>query len=199
MKLWGNRGMKFEKMIIDADICIKIGGSAKYRYVETLFPEIAEKLYMHKIVYEEIMMPACAKEQVDELINKGILELIEGKDLNSIEKSIYNATFNSLASVMINPNKPRKNLGEVSSLAMAKTKSITYFGTDEKDLQVIIDEKLNNGIDNIYCIRIIDIIEMIRDEKLKGLTRKEAKALWRLSDKSTEQFNKIWPPKENNI
>ena len=110
-----------------------------------------------------------------------------------------NATFNSLASVMINPNKPRKNLGEVSSLAMAKTKSITYFGTDEKDLQVIIDEKLNNGIDNIYCIRIIDIIEMIRDEKLKGLTRKEAKALWRLSDKSTEQFNKIWPPKENNI
>jgi len=23
---------------------------------------------MHKIVYEEIMMPACAKEQVDELI-----------------------------------------------------------------------------------------------------------------------------------
>ncbi len=199
MKLWGNRGMKFEKMIIDADICIKIGGSAKYRYLETLFPEIAEKLYMHKIVYEEIMMPACAKEQVDELINKGILELIEGEDLNSIERSIYDSTYNILASAMINPNKPRKNLGEVSSLAMAKTKSITYFGTDEKDLQVIIDEKLNSGIDNIYCIRIIDIIEMIRDEKLKGLTRKEAKALWRLSDKSTEQFNKIWPPKENNI
>ena len=63
MKLWGNRGMKFEKMIIDADICIKIGGSAKYRYLETLFPEIAEKLYMHKIVYEEIMMPACATMQ----------------------------------------------------------------------------------------------------------------------------------------
>lgn len=34
-------------------------------------------------------------------------------------------------------------IGEVSSLAMAKTKSITYFGTDEKDLQSIIDEKLN--------------------------------------------------------
>ena len=186
--------MKLKQMIIDADICIKLGSSSKYRYVENLFPAIAGKIYMHKVVYDEIMVPAYAKEQVDTLIQKGILEIIDEEQLSDIERSIYNATYKILGSVMINPNKPRKNRGEVSSLAMAKTKSITYFGTDEKDLQTIIDEKLNSGIDNIYCIRIIDIIRRIRDGKIEGLKRKEAKVLWRLSGKSTEWFDKdIWP------
>lgn len=186
--------MKLEKIIIDADICIKMGGSTKYRYLEILLPIIAENIYMHKVVYDEIMMPTSAKEQVDILIQKGKLELIDEEQLGKIERIIYDATFKSLANVMINPNKSKKNAGEVSSLAMAKTKSIMYFGTDEKDLQTIIDEKLNIGIDNIYCIRIIDIIKMIRDGKLEGLKRKEAKALWRLAGKSTEWFDKdIWP------
>ncbi|GAA3650123.1 hypothetical protein [Asaccharospora irregularis] len=186
--------MKLKQMIIDVDICIKIGASSKYRYIEKLFPSIAEKIYIHKSVYDEIMMPASAKEQVDTLIKCGALELIDEYRLGSIEKKVYDAAFESLASVMINPNKPKKNAGEVSSLAMAKAKSITYFGTDEKDLQTIIDEKLNTGIDNIYCIRIVDIIEMVRDGKLEGLIRKEAKALWKLSGKSTEWFDKeIWP------
>ena len=179
--------MKFKNMILDADICIKIGGSPKYRFLETLFPMIADKIFMHKIVYDEILSPACAKEQVDSLIKNGILELIDEEQLGYIEKVIYNLTYASLANVMINK-------GEVCSLAMAKTKSITYFGTDEVDLQPIIDEKLNSGIDDIYCIRIIDMIYMIRDGELSGLKRKEAKALWRLAGKSTEWFdNKIWP------
>lgn len=64
----------------------------------------------------------------------------------------------------------------------------------KKDLQPIIDEKLNSGIDNISCIRIIDIIEMIRDGKIECLKRKEVKALWRLAGKPTERFDKdIWP------
>lgn len=140
------------------------------------------------------MMPASAKEQVDALIQDGVLELIDEYQLDSIERKINDATFASLASVMINPKKPKKNAGEVSFLAMAKAKSITYFGTDEKDLQTIIDEKLNTGIDNIYCIRIIDIIKMFRDGKIEGLNRKETKALWKLSGKPTEWFDKeIWP------
>jgi len=95
-------------------------------------------------------MPACVKEQVDTLIQNGILELIGEEQLSDIERSIYDATFASLASVMLNPNKPRKNVGEISTLAMAKTKSITYFGMDEKDLQAIIDEKLNSYYKKIY-------------------------------------------------
>lgn len=123
--------MKLKQIIVDADICIKIGGSPKYRYLEILLPSIAEKVFMHKVVYDEIIMPACDKEQVNVLIEKYILELIDEEHLSDIERSIYDATYASLASVMINPNKPKKNIGEVSSLAMAKTKSIKYFGTDE--------------------------------------------------------------------
>ncbi len=186
--------MKFKNIIIDADICIKIGASSKYRFLETLFPVIAEKIYMHKVVYDEIIIPASSKEQVNQLIKSGNLELIDKEQLNDVERIFYDATFESLAKVMINPNNYKKNAGEVASLAMAKTKSIHYFGTDEKDLQVIIDEKLNTGMDNIYCVRIVDIVEMVRDGKLEGLKRKEAKSLWRLSGKSAEQFDKkVWP------
>ena len=39
--------MKFKNIIIDADICIKIGGSPKYRFLEILF-SYADKIYMHK-------------------------------------------------------------------------------------------------------------------------------------------------------
>lgn len=186
--------MKFNSIILDADICIKLGGSQKYRFLEILIPLMTEKGYMHKIVYDEIMIPACAKEQVNSLIRNEIIELIDEEQLNDIEKNIYKATYTSLASVMINPNRPKKNRGEVCSLAMGKTKSIVYFGTDEKDLQIIIDEKLNSGMNDIHCIRIIDIIHMIRDGKLLGLKRKEAKVLWKLAGKSTERFdNEIWP------
>lgn len=100
--------MKFNSIILDADICIKLGGSPKYRFLEILIPLIAEKVYMHKEVYDEIMMPACAKEQVNLLIQNGTIQLIDEEQLSDIEKSIYEGTYNSLASVMINPNKPKK-------------------------------------------------------------------------------------------
>ncbi len=186
--------MKLKHMIVDADICIKIGGNQKYRFLEKLFPIIAEKIYMHKVVYDEIMIPACAKEQVDVLIKIGSLEVVSDDDLDTVEKYIYDGVFESLASVMINPKQPNKNRGEVASIAMAKTKSIAYFATDEKDLQTIIDQRINTGMNDLKCIRIIDIIELIRDGEIQGLKRKEAKALWRLAGKSKDLFdNVIWP------
>ena len=60
------------------------------------------------IIDAEIMIPACAKEQIDTLIQKGTLELIDEERLSGIERSIYDATFASLASVMINPNKLKR-------------------------------------------------------------------------------------------
>lgn len=185
--------MKFDAIIVDADICIKIGNSEKYRYLEKLFPIIADKVYIHTIVYNEILSPKCAKEQIDKLISDGIAEVLDESKLDDIEKLIYEATFLSLSSVMINPERPNKNRGEVASISMAKTKSIAYFATDEKELQTIIDEVLNTGMNDLSCLRIVDIIEMIRDGKLEGLKRKEAKVLWRLAGKSTESFDKnIW-------
>lgn len=152
---------------------------------------------MHQIVYDEIKLPKSAKEQVDTLIEDGKLEVVNDTKLRSLDKNVYDATFTSLASVMIKPNRPKKNRGEVASIAMAKTKSIAYFATDEKDLQPIIDEKINTGLDNLQCIRIIDIIKLIRDGEIQGFKRKEAKVMWRLAGKPTEWFDEdIWSIEE---
>lgn len=186
--------MRLQQMIVDADICIKIGTSARYRFLENLFPQIAERIYIHRIVYDEVLDPACAKEQINKLITEGIMEIVDENSLSPFERQIYNEIFDTLASKMINPKKPKKNKGEVSSLAWAKIKSIPYFATDEKNLQPIIDTLLNTGIDNILCLRIEEIIKLIKENNLEGLKRKEAKTLWRISGKSTNDFDKyIWP------
>lgn len=186
--------MKLKGIIIDADFCIKIGASPKYRYLEKVLLELAEKVYIDKVVYEEVLYPACAKEQLDTLKDQGFLVLLEEGKLNPADKAVYQGTYQKLAAVMIDPRKPRKNQGELSSLAMAKVKQIPYFATDEKDLQPIIDAILNTGIDDITCVRIVDIIEKIKTGEIENFTRKEAKVLWRLSGKSKEIFDSIiWP------
>lgn len=186
--------MKLSGIIVDADFCIKIGASPKYRYLERVLTELAEKIYIHKRVYDEIIVPICAKEQINVLKEQGILEIIDECDLTPLEKGIYKGTYQALVKVMINPNKPRKNQGETCSLALAKTRSIPYFATDEMDLQPIIDRILNTGMDDIICIRIEDVIEKIKKGEITGFKRKEAKVLWRLAGKSTDFFDKhIWP------
>lgn len=186
--------MKLKGIIVDADFCIKVGASPKYRYLEKVLTELAEKVYVHKTVYDEILFPACAKEQVDSLKRQGILELLDENDLNFDEKNVYQGAYGKLADVMIDPERPKKNRGETCSLAMAKTKSIPYFATDEKDLQPIIDRISNTGLDNIFCVRIEDVIRKIKSGEVEGFKRKEAKVLWRLAGKSTDVFdNDVWP------
>lgn len=186
--------MKLKGIIVDADFCIKVGASPKYRYLEKVLTELAEKVYIHKIVYDEIIIPACAKEQIITLSKQGVLEIVDESSLKPLEKIVYQGVYQSLANVMINPKRPKKNRGETCSLAMAKTKSIPYFATDEKDLQPIIDKILNTGIgDNIYCVRIEDVIRRIKSGELGGFKRKEAKVLWRLAGKRTDVFDRdIW-------
>lgn len=186
--------MKLKGIIVDADFCIKVGASPKYRYLEIILPELAEKVFIHKNVYDEIMVPACAKEQIDSLINQGRLQILDENSLEPLEKVVYQGTYQSLATVMINPKRPKKNQGETSSLAMAKTKSIPYFATDEMELQPIIDKILNTGLDNaITCLRIEDVILKIKSGELEGFKRKEAKVLWRLAGKRTDIFDQdIW-------
>lgn len=186
--------MRLQGVIADADFCIKIGASPKYQYLEKVLQELAENVYIHKRVYDEIRYPACAKEQIDALIEQGMVEIIEESCLNKLEQKVYRSIYRSLTNVMINPRRPRKNQGEVCSLAMAKTKSIPYFATDEKDLQPIVDKILNTGIDDVVCIRIEDIIYRIQSGELAGFKRKEAKVLWRLAGKEIKVFDeRIWP------
>lgn len=127
--------MKLEGIIVDADFCIKVGASPKYCYLEIVLMELADKVYIHKTVYDEILVPACAK-----------------------------------------------------------TKSIPYFATDERDLQPIIDKILNTGLDDIMCVRIEDVIRRIKSGELGDFKRKDAKALWVLTGKNKDIFDRdIWP------
>ena len=93
---------------------------------------------------------------------------------------------------MIDPHRPNKNKGETCSLAYAKAKSIPVFATDEMNLQPIIDSQLNTGMDDITCIRIVDIIKKAYNGEL-AIPRKVCKALWLVAGKKKETFDKeIW-------
>ena len=184
-----------ERLIVDADACIKLGGSEKYHFLYQLIPLLTKKAYIHKYVYDyEILTPASVKTQLNKLVSEGILEIIDESGLSLFERTIFDAVYRNLARVTINANNPNKNRGEVSSLAIAKTLSIPVFFTDERDLQPIIDRVLNSGLDDIICIRIVDVIEKIKRGEIEGFGRKQAKVLWAISEKDTGLFDKkIWP------
>lgn len=100
---------------------------------------------------------------------------------------------------MIDPRKPSKNKGEACSLAYAKATGIPIFATDEAHLQPIIDSQLNTGINDISCLRIRNVVELIRDGQI-NLPRKYAKALWRIAYNNEDVHNankifdeQIWP------
>lgn len=182
-----------EKMIVDADLCIKLGGSNKYRYLHDILPLVAKKIYMHMHVHGEVMMPSSAVNQLKELVSEGKIELVNEKDLEKKDQMIYNAAYKNLEKVMIDPRSPNKNKGEVCSLAYAKATGIPVFATDEKNLQPIIDSQLNTGMDDITCIRIVDIIEKAHGGEVE-ISRKLCKALWVISGKKKEVFDQeIWP------
>lgn len=186
-----------DKMIIDADLCIKLGGHEKYSFLYDVLPLISDKIYMHTHAYGEVLMPSSAVRQLGRLIEDDKVVLVNESKLNGMERAVYDATYKNLEKVMINPKKPNKNKGEVCSLAYAKATGIPVFATDEMNLQPIIDTQLNTGIDDITCIRIVDIIIKARDGEV-DVPRKVAKALWLIAGKKKEIFDsEIWPVKVN--
>lgn len=182
-----------DKMIVDADLCIKLGCSNKYRYLFDILPLVSKKIYMHTHAYGEVIMPLSAVNQLRDLISEGKVELVNESGLDSQDRAIFDATYRKLERVMIDPHRPNKNKGEVCSLAYAKVKSIPVFATDEMNLQPIVDSQLNTGIDDITCIRIVDIIEKAHNGEIE-IPRKICKALWLVAGKKKESFDKeIWP------
>lgn len=177
-----------EKMIVDVDLCIKLGGNNKYRYLHDILPLVAKKIYMHTHVYGEVMMPPSAVNQLRELVSEGKVELVSENNLEKKDRVIYDAAYKNLEKVMIDPRSPNKNKGEVCSLAYAKATGIPVFATDEKNLQPIIDSQLNTGMDDITCIRIVDIIEKAHGGEVE-ISRKLCKALWVISGKKKEIFD----------
>lgn len=182
-----------DKMIVDADLCIKLGSSSTYRFLYDILPLIADRIYMHSYAQSEVMMPQSAVEQLNELISESKIIIVNENHLKPADRMIYSNTYKMLADLMIDPARPTKNKGEVSSLAYAKTVSLPVFATDEMNLQPIIDKKLNTGIDDIHCLRISDIIGMAHNGEL-NLPRKICKALWVIAGKNKRIFDRdIWP------
>lgn len=181
------------RMIIDADICIKLGGSEKYHFLEQIIPLLADEVYMHSHAFSEVMMPSSATKQLKSLVEQKKITIVNETVLSPQERAIYDMSFAKLEQVMINPRCSNKNRGEVCSLAYAKAKGIPVFATDEMDLQTIIDAQLNSGIEDIRCLRIADIVKMAHEGSI-FLKRSEAKALWVISGKGKDLFDKsIWP------
>lgn len=181
-----------EKMMIDADICIKLGQSEKYQFLKDVLPLVAKEIYIHSQANNEVMQPKSARQQLDGLINANKVKVVNETDLIPKERAVYDMAFNTLAEVMLNPSRPNKNLGETSSLAYAKVKGIPIFATDEYDLQQIIDAVLNTGIADIHCLRITDIVEMAHNGEI-DLPRKMAKVLWAIAGKNKADFdNHVW-------
>lgn len=185
-----------DKMIVDADICIKLGGSSKYKYLYEILPLMSEQIYMHTYAHIEVMMPSSAVDQLKNLLLDGKVTLVNESSLGSVDRAVYDAAYKQLERVMINPKRPNKNKGEVCSLAYAKAAGIPVFATDEMNLQPIIDKQLNTGINDIICIRIVDIIKKVRNGEI-DLPRKVCKALWLITGKKKELFDReIWPLSE---
>ncbi len=183
-----------EKVILDADICVKLGGSGKYRMLYELVPLLAKNAYIHKTTYDEIMYPPEAKAQIAQLVAENKVTVVSEDELDKNDRKVYDMTYNKLYSVMKDPTRPKKNVGEVCALAFAKTKSIPLFATDERYLQPIIDKQLNTDIDgvHIHCLRIQDIIEQAK-EGIIAISRKQAKLIWAISKKDKDHFEILWP------
>lgn len=185
-----------DRMIVDADFCVKLGGSEKYPFLAEVLPLIASEVFMHSHAFGEVLYPASAKRQLAELIRSGKVKVVDQSILSPLDRAVYDMAYAALERIMINPKKPNKNKGEVCSLAYAKATGIPIFATDESSLQPIIDTQLNTGIDDITCLRIRDVVAMIRDGEI-DLSRKYAKALWRIAynkQNANEIFDqKIWP------
>lgn len=52
-----------DKIIIDADLCIKLGGHKKYTFLYDILPLVADKIYMHTHAHGEVLMPSSAVQQ----------------------------------------------------------------------------------------------------------------------------------------
>jgi hypothetical protein len=173
---------KLDKVILDADICFKLGRFTNNNFIEKIIPHIANEVYIHEYVYDrELLTPNTGKSQVKELVKSKNVVLLREGDLSELEKQVYESTVKLLCKVMKGQDffYDKEHRGEIVSLAMAKTLRISIFMTDEKDLQPIIDSKLNSKVpEDIHVFRLIDLMYWIKENSVCEINRKEAKRIW---------------------
>ncbi len=105
-------------------------------------------------------MPSSAVQQLSDLVAEGKVELVDENNLELADRAVYDASYQNLERVMIDPTRPNKNKGEVCSLAYAKATGIPVFATDEMNLQPIIDKQLNTGMHTICNINIVLVLNL---------------------------------------
>lgn len=88
-----------DKMIVDADLCIKLGGSNKYRYLYDILPLVSKNIYMHTHAHREVIMPSSAVSQLKDLISEGKVELVNESGLDSQDRAIFDAAYRNLERV----------------------------------------------------------------------------------------------------
>jgi len=79
--------MMIKKMIVDADVCIKLGQSDTYLFLQQLLPRLSEKVVIHQYTYNEVLIPASARKQLNSLTSDGTLEIIDSSSLSIDEKA----------------------------------------------------------------------------------------------------------------
>ena len=188
--------MIFQEIIVDTDICLKIGKAEHRNFLELLVPFLAENTYIHRYVYEEIIWPQEVKDQINRMLSMGTLLMIDQHALDPVESILYRQSVAKLEAIMIHPKFPLRHRGEIHSLAMAKARSIPIFATDEQKLQPRVDRILNTGIGgfNILCVGISDILKKLATSDQIDISRDDAKAIWLSSGRDEPSFNQvIWP------
>lgn len=89
--------MQINELILDADICMKLGRFEKPPFLEMALPKLTKKAYIHKYVYEdEILTPKSAKGQLDKLISAGVVQVLNEDNLSPDERKVFEATKNKL-------------------------------------------------------------------------------------------------------
>lgn len=190
--------MQFKKIILDADIYIKLNGFERvqntlYRVVS----QITEKAYIHQYVNEEEILTK--RDQLQKLISEGIVEVLNPDIVlaEAATKSVYTETkqtlFKELLGEEVPKNKRGKHFGEVHSLAIAKALSIPVFMSDEGNLQPIVNRLLNTGIDDITVFRLKNILLWMKENTECGFNKNDAKAiLFGTTDRQYLESNKVW-------
>jgi hypothetical protein len=191
-----------EKVIIDADVCIHLARYGKVNALRCVLENIASHVFVHEYVLREELLSSSCSLEISRMVEENTVTLLSpDTDLPPLQKTNYDATCALLANALgcVLSEGHSRHKGEVLSIAIAKTLGIHIFISNERALQIEIDDCINTGMDDIRVFRMKDIILWIRANPEYGLSRKDARYIWLLSfDKSRidyykTEFDQLWP------
>jgi hypothetical protein len=193
---------RFSRVIVDTDVCIKLFEYKALDAMRLVFDGIADEVCIHRYLVEEELVSGPIRVHVRELMADGILNMLDPNTvLSQMESVLYHATAMKFAQVHgVDLSKSRcEHMGEVLTVALAKTLGIGILLSDESVLQYEINRVLNTGLDDLRVLRMWDIIHWIMSHPDCGIKRRDAKTIWLASGyhyemrKRKERFDEAWP------